>query len=78
MTYNLYIKCSTGENYDHNLRDYKNDYSWQCKVGFPGIYKIRQTSFPLELEVPYLAEYIKNLAQSFDSKIHDSEKFLVR
>ena len=31
-----------------------------------------------DLEVPYLAKYIRNLAQSYDSKIPDSENLLVR
>ena len=31
-----------------------------------------------DLEVPYIAEHIRNLAQSFDSKIPGSENLLVR
>ena len=31
-----------------------------------------------DLEVPYLAEHIRNLAKPFDSKILDSEILLVR
>ena len=31
-----------------------------------------------DLEVPYIAEHIRNLAQSFDSKIPSAEELLVR
>ena len=31
-----------------------------------------------DLEVPYIAEHIRNLAQSFDSKIPGAENLLVR
>ena len=31
-----------------------------------------------DMEVPYIAEHIKNLAQSFDSKIPGAENLLVR
>ena len=31
-----------------------------------------------DLEVPYIAEHIRNLAQSFDSKIPGAETLLVR